>query len=222
METKQIILFICAAVVPYLVCGINPAILLSSLIYHKDIRTLGSKNPGFTNFKRVFGGKYAWLVFALDIGKAALVCALSGIAFSSQFGLFQLGAAYAGFFAMLGHCYPIWYGFKGGKGFLVGACAIWFIDWRVGAVATAVLAVLIFTLKYMSVATLSAGLSCPIMLALLGTDHAAVIPLCMVSVLLMFWRHKANIIRLCHGTEPKFNLFGSGSSKADSTEDPVK
>ena len=121
METKQIILLICAAVVPYLVCGINPAILLSSLMYHKDIRTLGSKNPGFTNFKRVFGGKYAWLVFTLDIGKAALVCALSGIAFSSQFGLFQLGAAYAGFFAMLGHCYPVWYGFNGGKGFLVSS-----------------------------------------------------------------------------------------------------
>ena len=68
----KIILCFIAAISGYLIGGINPAIVLSKAIYHKDIRTLGSKNPGFTNFKRVFGPKYAWFVFLLDIFFAIL------------------------------------------------------------------------------------------------------------------------------------------------------
>ena len=74
----KILAVLLAIVVPYLVGGINPAIVLSNLIYHRDIRQCGSKNPGFTNFKRVFGGKIAWLVFVLDIAKSVAVCLLGG------------------------------------------------------------------------------------------------------------------------------------------------
>ena len=69
MKATDIILFFAAALVSYLVSGLNPAIILSRAIYHKDIRTCGSGNPGFTNFKRSFGGRYAWFVFLLDIAK---------------------------------------------------------------------------------------------------------------------------------------------------------
>ena len=94
----KIILYVVGAVCAYLVGGINPAIVMSKLIYHKDIRTLGSKNPGFTNFKRVFGGKYAWLVFALDLLKSALLCVIFGPIFAKVCGSFSLGAAYVGAF----------------------------------------------------------------------------------------------------------------------------
>ena len=70
LSVTMLIIFPIAA---YLLAGVNPAIVLSKLIYKKDIRTLGSKNPGFTNFKRVFGGKYAWFVFFLDLFKSAAV-----------------------------------------------------------------------------------------------------------------------------------------------------
>ena len=93
MKPETIIVFILAAIVPYLVCGLNPAIVISKLIYRQDIRELGSKNPGFTNFKRVFGGKYAWFVFLLDILKSFIVCLAAGFAFGAVGETFQLGAA---------------------------------------------------------------------------------------------------------------------------------
>ena len=58
-----ILLYLTAAVAAYLLCGVNPAIVLSRVVYHTDIREKGSGNPGFTNFKRTFGGPWAWVVF---------------------------------------------------------------------------------------------------------------------------------------------------------------
>ncbi|MDY2879416.1 MAG: glycerol-3-phosphate acyltransferase [Candidatus Borkfalkiaceae bacterium] len=205
----------------YLVGGINPAIVLSNLIYRQDIRTVGSKNPGFTNFKRVFGNRYAWFVFFLDIGKSALVCGLAKLFFGMAFSEGQFGVALTGLFAMLGHSYPIWYRFKGGKGFLVAASAIWFIDWRVALIATAIMMLLLFTVKYMSLSVIVAGISCPISLAFFcpaagwqGTGIATFVCV-LLSVLLMTYRHKSNIRRLIAGTESRFSLFGKSKRPAE-------
>ena len=73
--------YIISAVFAYFVSGLNPAIIMSKAIYKKDIRTCGSGNPGFTNFKRVFGNKYAWFVFVLDILKGAVISVVAGVAF---------------------------------------------------------------------------------------------------------------------------------------------
>ena len=69
---SETLLFVIAAITAFVFSGINPAIILSKLIYHRDIREEGSKNPGFTNFRRVFGNRYAWFVFALDILKSVI------------------------------------------------------------------------------------------------------------------------------------------------------
>lgn len=213
----KILAVLLAIVVPYLVGGINPAIVLSNLIYHRDIRQCGSKNPGFTNFKRVFGGKIAWLVFVLDIAKSVAVCLLGGWLFGRAFGQHQLGVAFAGLFVMLGHCFPAWYGFHGGKAFLAGAGAIWCIDWRAGLVAMCVLMLVLFSLHYMSLASVCAGLSCPATLAIVGVQTPWVLALCVLSVALMVWRHKANLLRLKNGTESRF-YFGHKSEAASGDE----
>lgn len=201
----QILLYIAAALAAYLIAGANPAIELSKRIYHQDIRTCGSGNPGFTNFKRTFGSKWAWWVLALDLAKAAVTVAVFAWLFGMYMGAYQLGAAYTGLFAMLGHAYPIWYGFKGGKGFLVYMSVIWFVDWRAGLVALAIFVVLILTTKYMSLSTVAAMLSCPVTLIVTGAP-LAVILLCAGSVLFMAWRHRENFRRLAKGTESKFYL----------------
>ena len=198
----KILAFVLAAIVPYLLAGVNPAILLSKMIYRQDIRTQGSKNPGFTNFKRVYGWKFAWLVFLLDLCKGILACVFAGYLVRYTWGNFQLGAAYGALFAMLGHAYPVWYRFKGGKTVMV---------W-----------LLLFTVKFMSLASISAGIAFLIALGFLGTSHTAVLPICAVSVLLLIWRHKANIGRLVEGTESKFNLFGHGKKKDSGTETAQK
>ena len=103
----NIALYGVCALFSYLFCGMNPAIILARVLYGEDIRKVGSHNPGFTNFKRTYGGKYAWCVLVLDLLKAVLCCLCSAALFASIQGCAQLGAAVAGLFAMLGHCYPI-------------------------------------------------------------------------------------------------------------------
>lgn len=208
----KIAIWFIAAICSYLIAGFNLAILLSKAIYHQDIREVGSKNPGFTNFKRVYGNKYAWFIFAFDMLKAALPALIFGLAFNAIFGWWQLGAAYAGVFAMLGHAYPVFYKFKGGKGFLVCLATLFFIDWRAGLIAFAVMCILLLTVKYMSVSTMTALV---VGAALLPVFRADVIA-CMLyacCVLFMIYRHRENIVRLIQHKESKFSL--SGKKKAE-------
>ena len=197
--------YIISAVFAYFVSGLNPAIIMSKAIYKKDIRTCGSGNPGFTNFKRVFGNKYAWFVFVLDILKGAVISVVAGLLFRAYVGSWALGVAYAGLFAMLGHAFPIYYGFKGGKGFLVCLSTVWFIDWRAGAIATAVLVIMLPLTKYMSLSTMSALVAGAVSVAAFGGGLAVSI-MYAVCVLFVIVRHKQNIVRLVQGTESKFSF----------------
>lgn len=197
--------YIISAVFAYFVSGLNPAIIMSKAIYKKDIRTCGSGNPGFTNFKRVFGNKYAWFVFVLDILKGAVISVVAGLFFRAYVGSWALGVAYAGLFAMLGHAFPIYYGFKGGKGFLVCLSTVWFIDCRAGAIATAVLVIMLPLTKYMSLSTMSALVAGAVAVAAFGGGLAVSI-MYAVCVLFVIVRHKQNIVRLVQGTESKFSF----------------
>lgn len=205
----RVAIWIIAAVCGWLVGGINPAITLSKAIYHEDIRTVGSGNPGFTNFKRVYGNRYAWFVFAFDLLKGAALCLGFGFAFRALGFGFQLGAAYAGTFVMLGHSFPVQYKFKGGKGFLVLLSELFVIDWRAGLIAFSLMTLLLLTVRYMSLATMCALTAGAALLFVFGCDlYAAIVY--SVCVAFMILRHKENIKRLAEGTESKFNL---GSKK---------
>lgn len=204
-----VLLFFSAALCAWLLGAWNPAITLSRRIYHRDIRTCGSGNPGFTNFKRSFGNRWAWWVFALDLSKAALVVALFAALFERQLGMRALGAAYTGLFAMLGHVWPVWYGFHGGKGFLVSLSTLWVLDWRAGLAATAVMVVLLLATRYMSVATVTSMLLSPLLLALLRTPLPAT-AIMAAMVLLLAVRHRENFRRLREGTENRFHLKKTG------------
>lgn len=198
-----VLLYVAAALSAYLISALNPAIIFSTLIYKKDIRTCGSGNPGFTNFRRAFGYKWAWWVLSIDLLKSAVVVGIFAFLFYYFDKDFSLGAAYTGFFALLGHAYPVWYKFKGGKGFLAYLSVVFIIDWRSGLVATALMLILLFTTKYMSLATILGMLTCPLTLVLTKADVPTII-LCSAGVLFMTWRHKENIKRLFTGTETKF------------------
>ena len=214
MDIVLIMIFAAAGITAYFVAGINPAIVLSKAIYNEDIRNNqnGSGNPGFTNFKRVYGSKWAWLVMGLDIGKCVLILAVFGYIFG-RYGevhgldcnLRQIGIAFTTLCASIGHDFPVYYGFKGGKGFLVNIAALWFYDWRAGFVGVVLLCLLLFTLKYMSVATMVAILSAPVVLLIVGAEPWAII-LSLASAILLIVRHKENIKRLIGGTERKFSF----------------
>lgn len=199
----KLLLWLAAAVCGYIVSSWNPAITFSKMIYHQDIRTCGSGNPGFTNFKRTFGNKWAWWVMALDMCKSGIVVLLFALVFRF-FGVdFQIGAAFTGLFALIGHAYPIWYEWKGGKGFLVTISVIFVVDWRIGLAAFALMTVLLLTTDYMSLSTVIALLLSPVGLIFLEAEPIAVI---IVSAMVIFVavRHKENFKRLLTGTEKHF------------------
>ena len=201
-----------SAVVSYLLGGLNGAIILSKLVYKQDIRDFGSNNPGFTNFKRTYGnGFVTWLVLIFDILKTALPVFLTALIMWQMFDKWQFGAQFSGMFCMIGHCFPVWYKFKGGKAFLAGFATIWFVDWRMTLIAMAVFFTLLFTLKYMSVASCSAAAVCPIALALLGPASIGVELMAIACALLVILRHIPNFKKLANGTESKFSLSSKKS-----------
>jgi len=202
-------IFFIAAAVGLLIPALNPAILLSRAVYGKDIRELGSKNPGFTNFKRCFGPKLAWLVMVLDLLKSALPCFVFGILFERILADRALGVAFTCLFSVIGHSYPVWYGFKGGKGFLVSLAGMWIMHPLAGLAATLVMSVLLLTTKYMSLSSLS-GLMAGLTVIFFVTEGEFLPNLLFIlSVFLVVLRHRGNIARLLTKKEIKFYIFGN-------------
>lgn len=200
----KLLLWLSAAICAYIVSSWNPAITLSKAIYHKDIRTCGSGNPGFTNFKRSFGNKWAWWVMALDMCKAGIVVLVFAFIFRF-FGVdFQIGAAYTGVFALIGHAYPVWYEWKGGKGFLVTLSVIFVVDWQIGLITFALMTILLLTTDYMSLSTVTALLVSPVALILIKDAEPIAVIIVAAMVLFVAVRHKENFKRLLSGTEKHF------------------
>lgn len=204
----MMVLILCvSAVVSYLLGGLNGAIILSNLVYKQDIRDYGSKNPGFTNFKRTYGnGIVTWLVMVFDILKTVIPVLLTALVMRQMFDMWQFGAQFSGLCCMIGHCFPVWYKFKGGKAFLTGFATIWFVDWRMALMAMALFLIVLFTLKYMSVASCTAAAFCPIALAFLGPSSIWVELMAIAAALLVILRHYPNFVKLANGTESKFSL----------------
>lgn len=203
----KILLWFLAAACGYLVGGISPSIMLSVRKFGKDVRTCGSGNAGFTNFKRNFDGPYAWIVLLLDVCKAAVVTGLFAWLFGKYLGNAKLGAAYTGMFTAIGHAYPPYYKLKGGKCILVYLVTVFMVDWRVGLICAALLVALLLAVKLMSLSTLSAVLLSIVLLAFMSRAKWYVVLICAAISAFIFVRHKENIKRLLNGTESKFLLF---------------
>ena len=191
----------------YLLGGINGAIILSRLVYREDIRQLGSKNPGFTNFKRLHGFAPATFgVMAIDICKTILPVLSARLVMGHFYNAAQLGAAAALLGCMLGHAFPVWYDFKGGKAVMTFLAGVWFVDWRAGLICFAIFVIILFTIRFMSVASMSFAVLFPIVLFLLECRNPATLVIMAVAGILVVARHHQNISRLKAGTESKFYL----------------
>lgn len=201
----RIAVWIISAILAWCIGGFNLAIIISRSVYHEDIRDVGSGNPGFTNFRRVYGNKYAWFVFAVDLLKGAFVPLFFGYWFRSLGFSLQLGAAYTGLFVMLGHLFPVQFGFKGGKGVLVLLTELFVLDRRAGLIGTAVLLIVLFITKFMSLASMIGLATGAVFLFIFGCDLSAAF-IYSACVLLMIGRHKGNIKRLLSGTENTFQI----------------
>lgn len=181
----------------YLLGSIPFGLLLTRAAGLGDVRRIGSGNIGATNVLRTGRRGLAALTLLLDGLKGVAAVLLARHAGGSA-------PEIAGLFAVIGHLYPVWLGFKGGKGVAVGLGVLLALAFPVGIVACAVWLGMAFWRKISSLAALAAFASAPLIALLLGRREVALLAL--VIALLIFFKHRANIARLRAGTEPGIRL----------------
>lgn len=202
----SIFLFLLCAVIGYAIGSVNSSILVGKF-YGTDIRTQGSKNAGLTNTLRILGKKAALMVLAGDILKG-VIAVLIGVmlkTWSQESSLGELYGVMAGTFAVIGHNWPVYFGFKGGKGILTTATVIFMLDWKIGLIVLALFIIIVAIFRLVSLGSIIGSVAIPVVALALGHSIAFIIFMLFLAVLAIY-RHKANIERLVKGTENKLSF----------------
>lgn len=194
------------AVAAYLLGCVNGAILTSRIFFHDDIRRYGSGNAGLTNFYRSFGAKYAICVIAADMLKAVAAVLIGKFVFSALFEQPLLGKYFAAIFCVIGHIFPAFYGFRGGKGILCSGTLLLCLDWRITLVGWGLFLLLWLTTRYVSLGSVSAAVSFPVSTYFVYGGNATLTFFALATALLVIWAHRENISRLLRGEERKFHF----------------
>lgn len=216
------------AVIGYLIGSISFSILFTRHFKNKsDIRNLGSGNAGFTNVLRSVGFAPAFLTMLGDFGKGIVACLFGKYVFSQislpgvpEFCIVQYGIYVAGVACLLGHVYPCFFGFRGGKAVLTAFSLLLMTDWRVAFLALVIFLIVIFSTRLVSLGSILAAVSYPITTFVityfydyLGEFRPATfgytVIVTTIAVLVGFfvvYKHKKNLIRLLNGEEKKLNI----------------
>lgn len=194
-----------AAIVAYLLGSISSAVIVSRVYAHDDVRKYGSKNAGMTNVLRTYGKLPALFTFLGDFVKGILAV-LAGRLIFSLLGVTDFDAGYlAGFFALLGHLYPIYFGFKGGKGVLTSLGIILVVNPLVLLILLIIFLPVLFITRIVSLVSVTGAVLYPFV--------TLIVDLCLrkpvlfdflfavLFSLIVIWRHRGNIQRLLNGTE---------------------
>ena len=218
---------IIAVVAAYLIGSVNTSIIVTGIVMHKDIRTMGSGNAGFTNVLRCVGKIPAICTFVGDFLKGVISILIAYLLMLGATGdnadVFTSYIIYiAGLFAVVGHMFPCYYGFKGGKGVVTAASVLLMTDWRILLVALIVFVIMFLATKTISKCALANAVMLPIStLVFRLLDYYGIVtlpsfqthtPLSLVILttaimfiiaVLVIIRHKDNIKRILNGTEKK-------------------
>ena len=203
--TWEIILaYVLIALCAYLLGSVNTAILISRKKYGYDIREYGSGNAGMTNMGRTFGAKAAVFTALGDIFKALVALSV---------GYFALGdrALYiAGFFCIVGHCFPLYFGFRGGKGVIVSAVTILLMDPVIFLLVLAIFLLMFFATRIISASSITAAFFYPLLVAgiyrLRGTPRLEYVMFSLFIGLFIIAMHRENIRRLINREEKKVDF----------------
>ena len=212
-----IALFILCGVIGYLLGSLNFAVIISRLKYHDDIRKYGSGNAGTTNMMRTYGRAAGIVTFVLDILKGVVAVYLA------WFALGEAGGHFAGLCCMIGHCFPIWYKFKGGKGVAVGAAMILCLEPVIFLFVLVIFVLVVLFSRYISLGSIMAVLMYPVLLNNLSnlrpqSPFAFVVVLCSIlTAVLVVFQHRENMQRLLNHTENKFSFKKKGEKKVKET-----
>lgn len=193
---------IVAVVLAYLLGSLSFAVIVSKAMGLADPKSYGSGNPGATNVLRSGSKKAAIFTLLGDVLKGVIAVLLAKH-FAPEFGIAALGIAGVAIAVFLGHVYPVFFGFKGGKGVATAAGVLWALDWRIGLVLTLVWAIVFAVTRVSSLSALVASAAAPIA----GYFFFGMTPIfwaTLAMMALLVWRHKTNVQRLLSGEELAF------------------
>ena len=197
----------------YLLGSIPFGLLLAKIFGGTDVRTAGSGNIGATNVARVAGPLPGILTLLLDGGKGWLAVWLAGRATHGD----ALALVVAGFFALLGHCFPVWLRFRGGKGVATAAGMFGALCPAAMLAALLIFALVVWYWRFVSLGSLAAAAAIPLLVYLLWAPHYAppnIVTFGSLAIaLLVIYQHRGNIARLASGEEPQFS-FGKKRDQA--------
>ncbi|SDB44532.1 glycerol-3-phosphate acyltransferase PlsY [Ruminococcaceae bacterium FB2012] len=221
---KEFLSILFTVVFSYLIGSINSAITVCRILKKKDIRDYGSGNAGLTNVLRVFGKGPALATLLADLAKGVIAVVICRVVVTYGFDIvFFENKLYIGYIAglavMLGHIFPVFYGFHGGKGVLITATTLLAIDPLTCLLSVTVFAIVLALSKYVSLGSICAAVAYPIFTVLtqnwrgIEAHWVNAGMACIFSAFIIFM-HRSNIHRLLNGTENKF-----GSKKKDKSEE---
>lgn len=192
------LLYTVSAFAAYLIGSFSPSIFLSRSLLGRDVRKQGSGNAGATNMARVYGMGFGVVTLLCDALKAVAAIAFA-VWLLGEWGIFV-----GGIFCLLGHCFPVFYGFKGGKGVSVGAVVALAVDWRAFVVVVVVFALGAVLTRKVSVGSVLAAISIAPAALIIAVSTPKLL-LAIFGSILVTARHAANIERVVHGEEPDFH-----------------
>lgn len=190
---------IAALAAGYILGSLCFSIIASVLIYGKDVRKKGSGNAGATNMARSYGAAAGLITLLGD----ALKCVTALWLGKHLCG--NTGVLFGGIGCLLGHCYPVFFGFRGGKGVAVGAALLYMLSWKIGLISTVVFLATALLSKKVSVGSVSAAAAASISLLFVRLPAALSVLVVFLTVLVIF-RHRENLQRLIKGEEPDFSF----------------
>jgi len=200
--------YLLVLVAGYLLGSVSVSVLLSRGVLGGDVRSRGSGNAGATNMARVYGMKAGVLTLAGDMLKALLAMGLG------TWLLGDLGLCLGGIACIVGHCFPVFHQFKGGKGISAGAAIGLAIDWRVFLFIVAVFLIASFLSKKVSLGSVCAAIAITIASLIFHVSTPKLI-LAVFGMVLAVFQHRENIKRLIQGTEKDFKAARGGKPSRD-------
>ena len=205
MLTALVVFCVCVA---YLLGSINSAIIISKLFGKKDIRDYGSKNAGATNTLRVMGKGAAVFVVIFDALKGVAAVLFAKYA-PEIFAIDDSNATaeyLAALFVVLGHIFPVYFGFKGGKGIMTSIAAIFVLDWEIGVILLVTCVVIILLTKYVSLGSCVGAVMFPVLVYMFHEENGLFVFVSLVIAALALVMHRNNIVRLVRGTESRLSF----------------
>lgn len=205
-------LFFFVLIISYVLGSVNCGIIISKLIHKKDIRAFGSGNAGATNVYRTFGAKSGVIVLFGDMAKGVIAILLAQLAIK-YFGAADYTLYFAGLLCVLGHMFPVFFKFKGGKGVATTTGIILFTEPLVFIIMFIVFFLIAFLFKYISLASIVAAAAYTLGVMLLVCIEQPVLEMLIIRIVVSFiigsliiFSHRENIKRIKDGTEKKFKV----------------